>query len=208
MSQIPNDQTVMTEEDRAQAHREAQQRYYRRKKNECEFYSQELERLRNQVSYLTGQLNERDNSRSQLQSQLNEKNNLISQLQQQVSERNVTVTQLQTLLSRCDNQEENRRIGELVQALTGEIQRGQQCLQIINQLNSEKEQLNSEKEQMRIYKNILVELNDKYPKLLPSFVYELQFSGNAASLPEINNWAREQLSRIGQNEVRSLSNFK
>ena len=42
------------------------------------------------------------------------------------------ITQLQTLLSRCDNQGENRRIGELVQALTNEIQRGQHCLQIIN----------------------------------------------------------------------------
>jgi chromosome segregation ATPase len=201
MSQNSNEQRVMTEEERTQAHREAQQRYYRRRKSECEFLSQELERLRNQVSYLTGQLSERDNSKSQVQSQLHERNNLISQLQQQVAERNVAVTQLQTLLSRCDNQEENRRIQELVQALTSEIQRGQQCLQIINQLNSEKEQ-------MRIYKNILVELNDKYPKLLPSFTYELQFPGNAASLPEINNWAREQVSKINTNQIQSLSAFK
>lgn len=33
------------------------------------------------------------------------------------------------------------------------------------------------KESLDIYKNILVELNNKYPKLLPSFVYELQFPG-------------------------------
>ncbi len=61
---------------------------------------------------------------------------------------------------------------------------------------------------MRIYKNILVELNDKYPKLLPSFVFELQFPGNAASLPEINNWAMEQVSKINSNEIQSLSAFK
>ena len=53
---------------------------------------------------------------------------MISQLQQQLAERNVAVTQLQTLLSSCeanDNQEESRRVGELVGALTSEIQRGQ-----------------------------------------------------------------------------------
>lgn len=201
MNQSPDILQQLTEEQRVQAHREAQQRYYQRRKNECEFYSQELERLRNQVSYLTGQLSERENSKSTLQTQLNERNTLISQLQQQVSEKNTAIVQLQTLLSRCDNQEESRRIGELVQALTGEIQRGQQCLQIINQLNAEKESL-------RIYKNILVELNNKYPKMLPSFTYELQLPGNGASLAEIQNWAREQVSKINVNEVRSLTGFK
>ena len=53
-----------------------------------------------------------------------------------------------------------------------------------------------------------MELNDKYPKLLPSFVFELQFPENAASLPEINNWAREQVTKISSNEIRSLMGFK
>lgn len=190
-----------SDEDRAQAHREAQQRYYRRKKSECVFYSQELERLRNQVTYLTGQLTEKDNSRAQLQTQLTERNTLISQLQQQLTERNAANTQLQTLLSRCDNQEESRRVGALVEALTGEIQRGQLCLQTINQLNSEKASLG-------IYRNLLAELNDRYPKILTSFIHELQQPGNSSSYPEINNWAREQFQRIGQNEIRSLEQFR
>lgn len=159
---------------------------------------------------MNGQLIEKENSKNQLQSQLNDRNNRINQLEQQLNERNVAITQLQTLLSRCDSlvspgQEETRRpinrIGELVQALTNEIQRGQHCLQIINQLNSEKAAL-------EIYKNILVELNDKYPKVLPSFVYEIQQPDNAASLQEISNWARDQLNKISPNQIVSLEPFK
>ena len=74
---------------------------------------------------------------------------MISQLQQQVNEKNTTIIQLQSLLSRCDNQEENKRIQELVSALTSEIQRGQQCLQTINQLNSENAQI-------KVYRDLLV----------------------------------------------------
>jgi TolA-binding protein len=159
-----------------------------------------MERLRNQVNYLTGQLNERDNSRSQLQVTLNERIILITNLQQQLAERNASISQLQTLLSRCDNQEDSRRIGELVQALTTEIQRGQHCLQIINQLNSEISPL-------RIYKDLLVVLHDKYPKILPSFAFSLQQPDNSSSLPEVQNWAREQSLKLSSNNVQSLDPF-
>ena len=112
-----------------------------------------------------------------------------------------TLTQLQSLLSTCGDKEVNDKIKDLTLALTNEIQRQQSCLQTINQLNSENNVLT-------IFKDLLVELNDKYPKVLSSFVYELQLPGNQASLPEINNWAKEQLGKINQNEIRSLVQFK
>jgi chromosome segregation ATPase len=138
------------------------------------------------VSYLTGQLSEKDNSRSQVQVTLNEKVNTINQLQQQIAEKNATMIQLQTLFSRCDNEEVSRRIQELSQALTSEIERQQTCLQTINQLNSENTSL-------KITRDLLVELNNKYPKVLPSFVYEIQQPGNVSAIPEINNWAKEEV---------------
>lgn len=49
-----------------------------------------------------------------------------------------------------------------------------------------------------------VEINNKYPKLLSSFVRELQQPGNTSSISKIQSWAREQSQRINQNEVRSL----
>ena len=69
-------------------------------------------------------------------------------------------------------------------------------------------------------KDILVELNDKYTRLLPNFVYEIQQAGNQAVIPEINTmdglngWARAaertsgQADKINVNEVRPLAAFK
>lgn len=201
MSQSQNLIQQLTEEDRVQSHREAQQRYYYRRKGQCEFYDQEFQRLNYQVSYLNGQLIEKENSKVQLQSQLNERNNTINQIQQQLNERNVAITQLQTLLSRCDNQEENRRNQELVQTLTNQIQREQTCLQIINQLNSENGQL-------KIFRDLLIELNDKYPKILPSFIFEVLQTGNQLSSADLKKWAREQLFNISQNDYRPLAGFR
>lgn len=201
MSQSQDLVQVMTDEQRAQSHREAQQRYYYRKKAACEFYEDELQRLRNQVSYLNGQLAEKETSKNQLQTQLNEKNTTISQLQQQVADRNTTITQLQGLLSRCSDREEVNRIQELVQALTNEIQRGQTCLQTINQLNSENTLL-------KIFRDLVIEINEKYPKFLPSFVYSIQQPGVQVSSPEISNWAREQLSKINPMQLLPLQHFK
>jgi hypothetical protein len=48
---------------------------------------------------------------------------------------------------------------------------------------------------------------DEAPKLLSIFVYKLQIAENAVSLPEINNWVKEQVSKISMNEVRSLMGF-
>jgi hypothetical protein len=107
---------------------------------------------------------------------------------------------LRCLLSRCDNQHDSRRIGELVQALTAEIQRGQHCLQIINQLNSEISTL-------RLFKDLVVVLHDKYPKILPSFAYALQQPGNSSSLPEVQNWAREQSQKLSSNDILFLDPF-
>ena len=205
MSQTSETVQRKLDEVKAEKHRVAQQKYYWTNKGKSITNLEELERLRNEVSNLTGQLTEKENAKIQLQSQLNEKINQTIQLQQQLLERNTAISQLQILLSKCGSNDETQRpidsIQELVQALTSEIQRGQQCLQIIDKLNSEKEWL-------EIYKNILVELNNKYPKILKSFVYELQYPGNNASLVEVQDWAREQAHKLNINEVSSLIGFK
>jgi hypothetical protein len=55
---------------------------------------------------------------------------------QQVNEKNTAIVRLQSLISRYDNKEETQRpinrIGELVEALSNQIQRGQMCSQILN----------------------------------------------------------------------------
>jgi hypothetical protein len=55
-------------------------------------------------------------------------------------------------------------------------------------------------------------ITSKAPRILPSSVYELQLPGNGASLLEINSeanhWAKEQLSKISVNEIRSLAQSK
>ena len=60
---------------------------------------------------------------------------------------------LRCLLSRCEDNDVSRRIQDLTQTLTNEIQREQSCLQTINQLNSENAQF-------KVFRDLLVEINN------------------------------------------------
>jgi predicted RNase H-like nuclease (RuvC/YqgF family) len=186
----------------SEKHRLAQQKYYWNKKGESITNALELKKLRNHVSFLSGQLEEKERTQNRTEQQLQTQ---ISQLQQQLNERNTTIIQLQSLLSRSEagdgNQEERGRVQEITQALTNEIQRGQHCLEIINQLRVEKDQL-------LVFRNLLVELNDKYPKILSSFVYEISQPGNQASLAEINTWAAQEIKNVRPETVISLGQFR
>lgn len=159
------------------------------------------------INVMRQQISDKDQTITQLQSQNSDKDQTITQLQQQVFDKDQTITQLsniqsdlQTQLSNCVTTDVDRRLQEMSQTLDSRIQQEQLCLQTINQLNS----ANSD---LTIYRDIVTELNNKYPKILPSFVSEIQRQGNESAHPEINNWASEQVSRILPSEIVSLSEF-
>jgi chromosome segregation ATPase len=169
----------------AEKHRLAQQKYYWTKKGESITNAIEVERLRNQVSYLEGQLSQKESSQSRIEAQLNERNNMITQLQQQLAVKDANISQLQTLLSQCSNPDVERRLQELSQALSNEIQREQQCIQTISQLNTENASL-------KIFRDLVIELYTRYPSTLQTFVRELQQPGKQVSSTELNRWVQEQ----------------
>lgn len=155
---------------------------------------QQISELSNRIILLTSSDNDKDRTISQYESQ-------TSQLQQQVSEKNSTISQLQARLSGCVTVDVDLHLQEMSQALANEMQRQQLCLQTINQLNSESSSL-------KFYYNLVLDLANRYPRLLPSFVYDSQQPGSQSPLPDVNNWTREQLSTISPQSVVSLVPFK
>ncbi len=153
------------------------------------------------VSQLQQQNSEKDQTITELQNQTSQFESFISQLQLQNSQKDSTITQLQSQLSNCVTTDVDRRLQEMSQTLENKNQQEQLCLQTINQLNSENSNL-------KVFRDIISELNSKYPKFLPSFVYEIQQPGNESAYQEIDNWSREQLNRISSNEIIPLTSFR
>lgn len=146
------------------------------------------------------QLTQKDQIITQLQLQISELTNRITSLTSTNTEKDQTIAQLQSRLNNCVTTDVDRRLLELNTALENNIQREQLCLSTINQLNFDNSSL-------KIYRDIITDLNNKYPKLLTSFVSEIQRPGNESSHPEINSWARDQMSRILPSDILSLSAF-
>lgn len=189
------------EEIRVEKHRLAQQKYYWSKKGQSITNQEEIERLREQVNYLTGQLEEKERTRVEIEARLEDRGNVITRLEQQLTERNAEIVQLQGQISRCDNEEVNRRLEELRRALEERIQSEQVCLQTISQLMSENEGL-------KAYRDMVAELNTRYPRLLPSYIYEMEMTGNRSGNPQIQQWSRSLIQTLIPNELRSLQELK
>ena len=167
------------------------------------------------ISQLQQQLSQKDISVSQLQQQVNEcterntfmlhtiseKDISLSQLRTQLTEKDTTISQLQTRLNNCVSTDVDRRLQDMSQSLANEMERQKSCLQTINQLNSENSNL-------KIFRDLAIELNNKFPKVLSSFVNEIQQPGNLASSPELNAWARDQITKISPTLILSLAPFK
>jgi myosin heavy subunit len=153
-----------------------------------------ISQLQSQTSQFQQQVSDKDRTIFQLQGQ-------TSQLQQQNSEKDSTISQLQVRLSGCVTVDVDRRLQGMSQALANEMERQRVCLETISQLNSENASL-------KIFRDLAIELNDKFPKILPSFVNEIQQPGNQVSSPELNIWARDQLNLISPNQILTLEAFK
>ena len=167
-----------------------------------------ISQLQEQTSQLQQQVSEKDRTifqlqsqTSQLQQQNSEKDSTISQLQLLNSQKDSTISQLHIQLNGCVTVDVDSRLQEMSQALANEMERQRLCLQTINQLNSENSSL-------KVFRDIISELNSKYPKILPSFVSEILQPGNQSPYPEINTWAREQSNKITPDQILPLTFFK
>ena len=190
----------------------------------------------NVVANLNNQLQEKDNIISQLRSQisnnqppqndnvelnrrieeltlrnteLSELRNSIPQIenryQQQLSTKDTDISnlnaQINTLQSDCVRVDLNRRLEELTRTVADKARQEQLCLQTISQLNADNSNLN-------IFRDFFSDINSRYPKILLSYINELQRPGNQSQYPELNAWAQSELSNITPNNVSSLEPFK
>ena len=144
---------------------------------------------------------EKDHLISQLQSQVEHFDSSVSTLRNQLTEKDASISQLQSRLNGCVSTDVDRRLQDLSQSLANEMERQKSCLQTINQLNSENANL-------KVFRDLAIELNNKFPKILTSFVNELQQPGNQASSPELKAWASDQISKISPTLILSLAAFK
>ena len=168
------------------------------KSEELNLRNVELSNLRNSIPQLESRYQQEIGELSQNNNQLNQE---VNELRTLNNNKDQTITQLEIRLSGCVTEDIVRRLQELSNSLNDKTQQAQLCLQSISQLTSENSNLKS-------YRDIVSDLNSKYPKILASFISELQQPGNQSFHPEINNWAREQLSNITPNDVLSLSAFR
>lgn len=169
--------------------------------NQIQVQNENVE-LRRRIEGLESTVSQKSEELTLRNAELSELRNSIPPLetryQQQISNLNA---QINTLQSDCVRVDLNRRLEELTRTVEDKARQEQLCLQNINQLTSDNSGL-------KIFHDIVSDINSRYPKILPSFINELQQPGNQSQYPEINAWAQSQLNDIGQNNILSLESFK
>lgn len=205
-----NGRKVLTDEEKLINPHESKQKYNQKMKDDLTVCKNDNILLRNQILFLCTQRDEQKTAQAQLQitnEQLNieieEHRRTISQLREEVSTCRDDIREKDQALSSChgDIREKDLAILHLRDELSVSTSQLQEIVHTLSQLNLENNNL-------KIYRDLVIELNSKYPKLLPSFVYEIQQPDNPASSPEVNTWARSQVESLTPTGVISLSAFK
>jgi chromosome segregation ATPase len=123
-----------------------------------------------------------------------------SQLRNQNVEKDIFINQLQTRLNNCVTTDVDKRLQEVTRVLEDKVQQEQLCLQTINKLNSENSSL-------KIFRDLVADINSRYPKILTSYISEIQKPNHQSQYPEINKWAQQQAGGILPEQVVSLAPF-
>jgi hypothetical protein len=55
---------------------------------------------------------------------------------------------------------------------------------------------------------MIIDINSKYPKILPSYINELQQPGNQSPHVAINNWAKGEVGKLNPLEILPLTPFR
>ncbi len=168
---------------------------------ELSTHRNEIQTQGNTISQQSHQLGLKDVQIMSLENRINVLESSLSQCQQEIRSKDGEISNLSIRLTNCVPENVNTKLQELSITLEAQNNEIKRCLEIISGLNAENRQY-------KILANLINELHNKYPKILPSFASELLQPGNESSSPDINNWARQQAPNIPPGNVLPLVAFR